>query len=1353
MRSIIRIFCFFFPVLLLSGMFCSTHAYSLRQFSSKNGLSNSAILSMCQDHSGFIWFGSCDGLNMFDGVNFQIYKPTSSQNNFSGNLIESVLETDNNVLWVQTNYGLDCFDTHKQTIRTYKEFKGKNKLFKGPGNEIYIIKENNYLHYYDPDLEVFHRIYIEGLVFESIQEAAVDNNNVLWIFSDNNNHHSYAVIWENGRLNITPRNYFKHEEEVLWCFYDDNMFYFIDAAYGLYEYDTATKNKYYIYDLDDEVSKYGEISSIIKHNNDYFIGFKSSGLIRLQNTPEHKMRFSIHDIEIKSGIFCLMKDKFQDIIWVGTDGQGAYMYYIDSYTIKTTLFRDIPERLNNPVRSLYLDNDNTLWIGTKGDGIVRIYDYDIMTNVFKRSDHLVTHNSLLKDNSVYAIAPSRKNILWIGTENGINYYSYRDKEIKNIDILVDGKPVRYVHSICEFNDSTLWIATVGDGIVKAHLSGNQDKPLVTESKSFAIDEGKFSSNYFFTTYKENDSIIWFGNRGYGAYKINNLTEHIEAFTFDRDDTNQTLNDVFSIIKNKDGYWFGTSYGLIRMQDGQERQFFNESNGLPNNTVHSILQDHYDNLWLSTNKGIVRFNIMQKTIQSYKQQNEVEVTEFSDGAYYRDNHTGALLFGGINGFITIFANEFSIEEYTPPIQFSQLSIFGRDEYNIYDFLESKDGEEKLKLKYNQNFFSLSFTAVDYINGRDYTYFYKLDELSSTWIENGLSNKASFTNLSPGKYTMLVKYRNNITGNESDVRSLTIQILPPWYRTALAYFIYLIILAFILYAMARMSVKWYKMKRDNMIEKLNRQQREEVYESKLRFFTNITHEFCTPLTLIHGPCEKILSYSNTDEYINKYASLIRHNAEKLNSLILELIEFRRLETGNKIVDIRPLPVAQTVQVIAESFSEFAENKEISYQVDITPDIMWNSDESCINKIVTNLISNAFKYANDKGTIKVELFKKDDKLHIVVSNTGKGIKEENIPKIFDRYTILDNIEIQSKSGVSPRNGLGLAVCNSMVKLLEGEIQVTSVLNEVTAFTVILPRLKEEESVDNQIPLIDNTFKLNMEVVSPIPNEHILPEYDKDKKTIMIIDDDPSMLWFVTEIFVEKYNVIPINDSKEVMDYLRQDLPDLIISDIMMPDVDGISLTKAIKADKLLMHIPLILLSAKNDAEEQVRGIDSGAEVYITKPFNVEYLERIVSRLIQRKKELKEYYSSALSAFELNKGQLTHIGDKEFLEKMFQIIESNASNPDLSVEMLSASLGCSSRKLYRKLKEITNRTPNDIIKEYRLNLIEKLLIKTNLSVDEIMYKAGFINRGTFFKVFSNKYGMTPKRFREERRKNLKED
>ena len=852
--------------------------------------------------------------------------------------------------------------------------------------------------------------------------------------------------------------------------------------------------------------------------------------------------------------------------------------------------------------------------------------------------------------------------------------------------------------------------------------------------------------YFFVSYQENDSTIWFGNRGYGAYKMNTRTNQLTPCRIDDVVKNQTVNDIFAIHKNDEGYWFGTSFGLTRLYQGEYR-VYNETDGFPNNTIHGILEGRDNNLWLSTNQGMVRFNVRENTVQTYRQQGDLEVIEFSDGAFFKDQQTGTLFFGGTNGFITITENDHMSEEYMPPLHFNRLSIFGK-ECNIYDFLQGPK-QETLVLDYSQNFFNLSFLAVDYINGNNYTYSYKIDGLSDSWIENGLSTVAVFSNLSPGEYTLLVKYRSNITGQESEPFSLLIRIIPPWYMTIWAYAFYFLLFILLILESVWMIIRHYRRKRNVMIEQMNRQQREELYESKLRFFTNITHEFCTPLTLINGPCEKILSYSRVDGYVRKYATMIQQNALKLNALILELIEFRRLETGNKVLKIKPVPVTEQIRTIAESFGELAESRKLNYRLQIENGVHWNTDISCLSKIVNNLISNAFKYTPENGTITVMQTVENDQLCIRVSNTGKGIKAADLTKIFDRYKILDNFEVQNKDGIAPRNGLGLAICHSMVNLLNGQIHVSSTPNEITTFEVLLPTM--EVTVDNEDEKV-------VEELPPVPDERSVElrnsstEYDKNKQTIMIIDDDPSMLWFVTEIFVGPYNVVPLSSAEEALKQLGIQLPDLIISDVMMPGMDGMSFAKKIKSDKLLSRIPLILLSALNNIDEQTRGIESGAEAYITKPFNVEYLEKVVRRLLQREEDLKEYYSSVLSAFELDDGHFLHKEDKSFFEKMMQIIDSHIQDTELSVELLSNSLGYSTRQFYRKLKNITDKTPADIIREYRLTIVERLLLTTQLSIEEIMDKTGFSNRGTFYKAFAQRFEMTPKQYRKIKAKDVQE-
>lgn len=1324
------------------------HAYSLRQFSNKNGLSNSAILSLYQDHQGVIWIGSCDGLNIFDGTNIHVYNPVNpTKAPLSGNLINDIMETEKDVLWIQTNYGLDRLDTKLQTSKSFTEFKDKNYMAKSRDNDLFIVKDDGYIYYYQPEKQLFQKLEVPQIAFGHVLSTIIDKNNILWVFTSNNDTRSYQIIKNKEEIALTPNNLFKHSEQLLWAFAEEDLVYFIDKTYSLYEYDFGNQQQYFIADLKAEVETRGEVSSIIKQQNDYYIGFKSSGLIVLKYMSDQKIKYQMQDTEIHSGIFCLMKDKYQDIVWIGKDGQGVYMYFNDAFSITNTLLDTPVYQINNPVRTVYYDEEQTLWIGTKGGGILRIRNYSPETNAAVSFDRISISNSTLTDNTVYCFAPGSANRLWIGTENGLNYYSYQNKQLKAFTVIADGKKVKYVHSINELNDTTLWVSTVGEGIVKVILDKAGSSPSVKSATRIVLDDGRMASNYFFTSFQENDSILWFGNRGYGAYRLNVETEQLTPYRFDNVVNSQTANDIFAIYKNEKGYWLGTSSGLLHFNEDYSH-YHDRADLFSNNTVHGILEDQQNNLWISTNQGLVRFNPKTNTGQTYDRENGLEVTEFSDGAFYKDSRTETLFFGGTNGFVTVKPNAYIMADYMPQINLKGLSIFGK-EYNIHDFLHDKKGKKILQLDYSRNFFCIDFMAIDYINGNNYSYSYKLDEVSSQWIESGTSASAIFSNLAPGQYTLLVKYKNNMNGKECEPQKLLIQITPPWYLSNWAYILYFILIALFCILAVYRIVHQYRRKQHRMIEKLNREKKEEVYESKLRFFTNITHEFCTPLTLIYGPCEKILAYPQSDSYIRKYGKMIQQNTEKLNGLILELLEFRRLETGHKVLSIQRLSVSDKLRNIAESFCELAENKNLNYRLDIEPDIEWNTDISCFNKIVNNLISNAFKYTPEEGNITIGLKVEKQLLTLNISNSGKGIAKENLAKIFDRYKILDSFEMNGKNS---RNGLGLAICKNMVTLLNGEINVSSIQNEITTFTVTLPELSPTAQEAETPQKVYETGPLNTNT-EPMELEQTTVNFDTSKHTVMIIDDDPSMLWFVSEIFVDKYNVLSFNNAAEALASLELKQPDLIISDVMMPEIDGLSFAQKIKQNKLWSHIPLILLSALHHEDDQVKGIEAGAEVYVTKPFNVKYLEKVVYRLIKRESDLKEYYSSIFSSFKVENGNCIHKEDQEFLDKVIETIEKNITNPDLSVELLSSDLGYSTRQFYRKLKPITDKSPADIIKEYRLTMAERLLLTKNYTIEEIMDKTGFNNRGTFYKLFSQRFGMPPRQYREQQKDSVKKE
>lgn len=1341
MKNYIRLFS-----CLCVCMLCAPadHAQSIRQLSNKNGLSNSAVLSMCQDSKGLLWIGSCDGLNTCDGKKIGLFNAAIMSGQLSGNLINNLLETEGDVLWIQTNYGLDRLDIRKNTIQNFNEFMGGLLFCQSPSGLLFVLKDNGELYYYDNRRQTFLNTRLPAVDFDRVQAITVDRNNILWIFATGRHTRCYRLTETDGTLSLQPVERFNHPNDILWAFTEDNTAYFIDVAYDLYEYNLNDCQSYFIAGLKDEIEARDEVAAIIKQENDYYIGFKNSGLMILKYRPDEKEKYRIRPTDIRCGIFCLMKDKFQDIVWVGTDGQGIYMYFNDLFTICNTLTDSPLYRISNPVRALYCDPDQTLWIGTKGGGILRIENYSPSTSPAPTAfDRIGTDNSTLTDNSVYCFTPSRRNLLWIGTENGLNYYDHLSGQMHELPLTAGQKKVRYIHSIQELNDTTLWISTVGEGIVKVILRPHTRLPRVKQTSRRLVEDGRMSSNYFFTSMLGNDSTLWFGNRGYGLYRLDASTELLTAYRFDTVANSRMANDIFAIHHNDSGYWLGTGAGLLNVDDNN-RLTEGKASLLDNKTIHAILEDNLQNLWYSTNQGIVCYNPQTGTSYSYNGNNGLSTTEFSDGACYKDPRTDVIYFGGINGFVSITPNQYTNQAYLPDIHFMELYILGKEQ-NIDNFLPDK---QTLQLNYTQNFFQLNFAAIDFIDGNNYTYFYKIEELNDRWIENGPSSSISFANLAPGKYTLLVKYRNNANGEECRPQSLTIRITPPWYLSTGAHVLYIVLILLTGTAVVRRALQRYRLKQKRIIEKMNRQKKEEIYESKLRFFTNITHEFCTPLTLIYGPCEKILAHEGTDPYIRKYAQMIRQNTEKLNSLILELLEFRRLETGHKELFIQPVAVSDELIQTARLFSEPAENRNIDYRLNIEPDVTWNTDISCFNKITDNLLSNAFKYTPDGGRIVIDLKQDADSLLLRIANSGKGIAQADLPFVFDRYKILDSVEMNGKNS---RTGLGLAICKSMTTLLNGQIDVDSVPGEMTYFTVRLPMLAV--TPPTHAPSI--SYRNDLPTVrpdQPAPPEMTARPYDNSKQTIMIIDDDPSMLWFISEIFANRYNILPFSNADEALENLEKQQPTLIISDVMMPDTDGLSFTLKLKQNKLWNHIPLILLSALHHEDDRTKGIETGADAYVTKPFNIDYLEKIVYRLIQRENELKEYHKSAYSSFTVENGKLQNKEDRLFMNKLMTTIERHLTDVNLSVELLASELGCSTRQFYRKIKLITDKSPADLIKDFRIATAEKLLMDRNFTIEEIIDRTGFNNRSTFYKIFSQHYGMPPTQYRKQQKEKIEQ-
>ena len=631
-------------------------------------------------------------------------------------------------------------------------------------------------------------------------------------------------------------------------------------------------------------------------------------------------------------------------------------------------------------------------------------------------------------------------------------------------------------------------------------------------------------------------------------------------------------------------------------------------------------------------------------------------------------------------------------------------------------------------------------MDYLNGNNCTYFYKLKGLSDQWVNNGSESGVSFTNMAPGEYTLLVKYYNSVFDKESDVYSLVIRIGDPWYASWWAYLIYALCLLLLAALLIRSFILRSKRKKQELLNEIEKRHQKNVFESKLRFFTNIAHEFCTPLTLIYGPCGRILSSKGLSKFVVDYVQMIQTNAERLNNLIHELIEFRRIETGNREVRVESLNVSSIVKGIAKTFVEMAKSRNITFLSKIPEQVMWNSDKGFLNTIIINLISNAFKYTPDGQSIKIEVDTSgENMLTLRVANEGSTIKEKDFQYIFNRYAILDNFENQDEKNFS-RNGLGLAISYNMAKLLNGTLKVENTPDGWVMFTLTLPVVELTTGVVE-------TKRLTAEYIPKIDTQSILKlpqyEFDKMRPTLLVVDDEIEMLWFIGEIFSADFNVVTLQDPERLDQVMNEVYPNVIICDVMMPGMGGIELTRRIKSVKETAHIPIIVVSGRHEMEQQMEALSAGAEMYITKPFSAEYLRISVCQVIERKEVLKNYFSSPISSFEKSDGKLTHKESKKFLQSVLKIINDNITNKDLTPRYIADRLAISPRSLYRKMEEIGEDSPTDLIKECRLHIAKDLLLTTKKTIDEIVFDSGFSNKVTFFKVFREKYECTPKEFR----------
>jgi signal transduction histidine kinase/DNA-binding response OmpR family regulator/sugar lactone lactonase YvrE len=1308
-----------------------------------------------------MWFGTWDGLDIYNGYNFKVFKPEpGDRSSISNNIIRDILEQRSGIEWIATDNGINRMDL----------WNGKFERFFSDSRLLGITSEKSFLIAKDTKDRIFASIYGKGLfIFDETERkffAIPNTENILTskVFFDTED--DMWVLTNTGRvcrMKINADRPQKTEISLSDSLFDNVRSIFYNAKKNVLWLQSG-KGEYFSYDirlgkvryLKYPVNETGFANCIAFDDSLQLIG-TNKGLFSYDPGKEKKTSI-LTNIQVLSVL-----NGTQHIIWVGTDMQGVWQL-----SPKKRKFISFPPDNsdifgNCAIRSFYEDPSGRLWIGTKGNGIYIFGKRKDKTHCPDVPEKRITTANGLLNNSVYCITADRKEI-WIGTDgHGLNYYDPVKKEVSALDLKAGrDKKVNLssVYSILPWGNDTLWVGTSGYGMYRLVINKSTSPYSVRSYKQYIYAKGResISNNIVYSIIKDDDEHLWIGTRGGGLnhFDIRKGTFESEPVN-QKDDRSLAGGDILCLYKDSGSkLWAGTSTGLYRI-DGYINGFpafrhFTEKDGMPNNTIHGILEDNQRNIWVSTNKGIAKIipDHGNFKIISYYMADGLKNNEFSDGAYYKDPSSELFYFGSTDGFSCFNPRDIQNSTYMPNLLFDSFYV-DNEKTDMFAMLEKKrNGESVLILSPRSKSFSFSFAPIDYLYGRKCDISYYLEGYQKTWINIGTSNTIVLSNIRPGKYRLNVRCSNPDKEWSDKIFTLPITIRHPWYSSIWAYLGYFMIIFLTIWEVIRQLKYRISARREIRQKEMEKEKMEDIHEAKLMFFTNIAHEFSNSLTLIYGPCEQLLQNRNIDPGTKKYLNVIESNTDRMQSLIQELIEFRKAETGHLKLDMEPVDIVELAKCEADYYLEILEQKHIELKMNFNPEkIIWCTDRDCLEKIIFNLISNAVKYTPENNEISISISETGGSLEINIANTGVGIGEQFREQIFDRYEVLNRFENEMAKGLRTSNGIGLALCKNLVELINGTIRVESDGSTYTAFIISLNSgeckgISEPDSKDTVISLSPG----KAEEDNPEGNDAGETRYGNKEKEglVLIIDDDNEIRTFLKDVLSNRFEVKEASNGKEALESIGQKAPDLIICDVIMPVMGGVEFVRIMKKDEITRHIPIILLSAKSTIENQIEGLETGADAYLGKPFNPRHLTAIAESLLKRDKALLEYSKSAYSAVAQFEGKIVSKEDNNLITAITEIIYNNLDSDKLSIDMIANEIVMSKMKLYRKIKEILDMTPTEYIRLIRLQQAEKLLSTTNKTVQEIMFECGFSSKTYFYKIFSTKYHLTPKEYRASR-------
>ncbi len=1345
----------------------------------EDGLSANTVLCMIQDSRGFIWIGTYNGLDRYDGYSIKEYKNIEGdESSLSDNKIKSLCEDTDGNIWVGTwDGGLNKFIRDKEIFKRYlltnidstpntdninaicQSDSGFLWIGTGGGGLSLLDIANDKVKYYrhDPDDP-------SSISDNAINAMMADKNGTLWIGTGKGGLNKFdpasgkfsSYIHEAGNPEGLNSN------EVTSICEDDSGYLWIGTTGGGLNKFDRTRNKFthYLHYADNDASiSENNIWTVLKDNeNNIWIGTPNSG-INLFDRKNNRFTRIGNDFRNPDGlnnnsVYSILEDR-SGILWFGTWSGGINKYdkLKGIFKIYTHNPDDKNSIGNNTVYAIYEDNYNEVWIGTDGGGMDRL---NKNTNRFTHYVNDPGNPNSISDNTVYSICEDKDGYLWISTLwGGLNKFDRRT-----------GKFTHYLHNsddpnsissnsvtqvYCDRQDN-LWLGVKGGGIDK-YVRG---KNIFIHYKPDDNSKNSLSNQMVFAIYEDRQNNIWVGTNGGGLFKYDRKNDGFIRIMHDPRNPNKNFINVILQDRNG-GFWIGTNAGIIKFNaDKLDFKDYTQKQGLINNMVNGILEDNNGYLWISTNKGISRFNPANEKFTNYDVTSGLPGTEFNPWAYFK-SPSGDMYFGGTNG-LTVF-NPANIKDnpHIPEIVITDFTLLHKTVPIGFDSLRGRAILEKpimesdqIELSYDENVISFQISVLDYKNPHKNEFAYYLEGFDKNWNYKDASQRyVTYTNLSPGLYTLKVKGANSDGIWNRKGISLSIIINHPWWKTWWAYSFYIVIFAFIFTGSTRLYLNRKMLKNQLKLEHEHTKKLAEVDRIKSNFFTNISHEFRTPLTLIMGPSDKIISKSIDAEAV-KQAETIKRNAGRLLRLINQLLDLSKLDERKLKLHATESNIVIFIKGIVMSFESFAERKDINLKVTSSrSEIRLFFDRDKMEKIVTNLLSNALKFTPRSGSVTVRIEEiENDSITIKISDTGIGIPEKEIPKLFDRFYQVDSSQTREQEG----SGLGLSLTKELVELHHGTISVESrVCNPAagkpgwTEFKIELPKGKYHLNEDEilKTPEADESGDIEEmeEVYSAVNNTNTSIESEDiqtDKTIILVVEDNKEVREYIRDFLLEDYSIEEAINGEQGVRKAKKIIPDLIISDVMMPKMDGNELTRILKNEETTSHIPIILLTAKTEKESRIAGLETGADDYMVKPFDTEELKIRIKNLVETRKKLQEKFI---------KGEFTphrtdkHFGvlDQNFINKINSVIEKHLSEESFSIEEMGKEVSMSRSQVHRKLTALTGKSPSLYMRSLRLARARELIINRTANISEIAYSVGFSSPAYFTRCFKEEYGIPP--------------